>query len=48
MLRTVLNGKVHRATVTGANLDYIGSITRPLMPRQMARSRWRRVACHTS
>ncbi len=27
MLRTVLNGKIHRATVTGADLDYIGSIT---------------------
>lgn len=27
MLRTVLNGKIHRATVTGADLDYVGSIT---------------------
>ncbi len=27
MLRTLLNGKIHRATVTGADLDYIGSIT---------------------
>lgn len=27
MLRTVLNGKLHRATVTGADLNYIGSIT---------------------
>lgn len=27
MLRTVLGGKVHRATVTQANLDYVGSIT---------------------
>lgn len=27
MLRTILNGKIHRATVTGADLDYIGSIT---------------------
>ncbi|MGZ3679599.1 MAG: aspartate 1-decarboxylase [Ktedonobacterales bacterium] len=27
MLRTVLNGKIHRATVTGADLHYIGSIT---------------------
>ncbi len=27
MLRTVLNGKIHRATVTGADLNYIGSIT---------------------
>ena len=27
MLRTMLNGKIHRARVTGANLDYIGSIT---------------------
>jgi aspartate 1-decarboxylase len=26
MLRTVLNGKIHRATITGADLDYIGSI----------------------
>ncbi|MCL2453790.1 MAG: aspartate 1-decarboxylase [Micrococcales bacterium] len=27
MLRTVLGGKIHRATVTQANLDYVGSIT---------------------
>jgi aspartate 1-decarboxylase len=27
MLRTLLNGKIHRATVTGADLDYVGSIT---------------------
>lgn len=27
MLRTLLNGKIHRATVTGADLNYIGSIT---------------------
>lgn len=27
MLRTMLNGKIHRATVTGADLHYIGSIT---------------------
>lgn len=27
MLRTLLNGKIHRATVTGADLHYIGSIT---------------------
>ncbi len=27
MLKTVLNSKIHRATVTEANLDYIGSIT---------------------
>ncbi len=27
MLRTVLNGKIHRATVTGADLNYVGSIT---------------------
>ncbi len=27
MLRTLLNGKIHRATVTGADLDYAGSIT---------------------
>ncbi len=27
MLRTVLSGKIHRATVTQANLDYVGSIT---------------------
>ena len=25
--RTVLTGKIHRATVTGADLDYVGSIT---------------------
>ncbi len=27
MLRTMLNGKIHRATVSGADLAYIGSIT---------------------
>ena len=27
MLREVLQGKIHKATVTQANVDYIGSIT---------------------
>ncbi|MGH3794142.1 MAG: aspartate 1-decarboxylase [Pseudonocardiaceae bacterium] len=27
MLRTLLNGKIHRATVTQANLHYVGSLT---------------------
>ncbi|AZG45043.1 aspartate 1-decarboxylase [Gordonia insulae] len=27
MLRTVVNGKIHRATVTQADLHYVGSIT---------------------
>lgn len=27
MMRTLLRGKIHRATVTQADLDYIGSIT---------------------
>ncbi len=27
MYRTFLNGKIHRARVTGADLDYVGSIT---------------------
>ena len=27
MLRTMMKSKLHRATVTGANLDYVGSIT---------------------
>jgi aspartate 1-decarboxylase len=27
MLRTMLGGKIHRATVTGADLHYVGSIT---------------------
>lgn len=27
MLRSMLNGKIHRATVTAADLHYIGSIT---------------------
>lgn len=27
MFRTVLGGKIHRATVTQADLDYVGSIT---------------------
>lgn len=26
-MRTMMSGKIHRATVTGANLDYEGSIT---------------------
>lgn len=26
-MRTMLSGKIHRATVTQANLDYVGSIT---------------------
>ena len=27
MLKTLLNGKIHRATVTDANLNYVGSVT---------------------
>lgn len=27
MFRTMMNGKIHRAQVTEANLDYVGSIT---------------------
>ncbi|TMU86784.1 aspartate 1-decarboxylase [Bacillus sp. BHET2] len=27
MFRTMMSGKIHRATVTEANLDYVGSIT---------------------
>ena len=27
MIRTVLNGKIHRVAVTGADLNYVGSIT---------------------
>lgn len=27
IIRTMLSGKIHRATVTGADLNYIGSIT---------------------
>jgi aspartate 1-decarboxylase len=27
MFRTMMNGKIHRATVTEANLNYVGSIT---------------------
>ncbi len=27
MLRTMMKGKIHRATVTEANVDYMGSIT---------------------
>ena len=27
MLRTLLNGKIHRATVTEADLNYVGSVT---------------------
>ncbi|MBR0129418.1 MAG: aspartate 1-decarboxylase, partial [Neisseriaceae bacterium] len=25
MLKTLMNGKIHRATVTDANLNYVGS-----------------------
>lgn len=27
MLRTFMRSKIHRATVTGADLDYVGSLT---------------------
>ena len=27
MLRTMLRSKIHRATVTGADLDYVGSVS---------------------
>ena len=27
MFRTMMNGKIHRATVTESNLEYVGSIT---------------------
>ncbi|MGH2670263.1 MAG: aspartate 1-decarboxylase, partial [bacterium] len=27
MFRTILKSKIHRATVTDANVDYVGSIT---------------------
>ena len=27
MNRTMMKSKVHRATITGANLEYVGSIT---------------------
>ncbi len=27
MLRTLMSAKIHRATVTGADVDYVGSIT---------------------
>ncbi len=27
MFKTMMNGKIHRASVTEANLDYVGSIT---------------------
>lgn len=27
MLRTMMHGKIHRATVTDAHIDYVGSIT---------------------
>ena len=27
MLRTMLNGKIHRAKVASADVDYVGSIT---------------------
>jgi aspartate 1-decarboxylase len=35
MKRTMMKSKIHRATITGANLDYVGSITldRELMAR---------------
>lgn len=36
MQRTMMKSKIHRATVTGADLDYVGSIT--LDPRLMERA----------
>jgi aspartate 1-decarboxylase len=36
MHRTMMKSKIHRATVTGADLNYIGSIT--LCPRLMERA----------
>ena len=27
MIRTMMNGKIHRARVTESNLNYVGSIT---------------------
>jgi aspartate 1-decarboxylase len=36
MQRTMMKSKVHRATVTGANVDYVGSIT--LDPELMRRA----------
>lgn len=34
MTRTMMSGKIHRATVTGANVDYVGSVS--LDPELMA------------
>lgn len=36
MFRTMMKSKIHRATVTGADLDYVGSIT--LDPELMRRA----------
>ena len=36
MLRTMMKSKIHRATVTGADVDYVGSIT--LDPELMRRA----------
>jgi aspartate 1-decarboxylase len=36
MQRTMMKSKIHRATVTGADLNYVGSIT--LCPRLMERA----------
>lgn len=35
-MRTILTGKIHRATVTGAELNYVGSITIDLALMQAA------------
>jgi aspartate 1-decarboxylase len=36
MRRTMMHGKIHRATITNANVDYVGSIT--LDPELMERA----------
>jgi aspartate 1-decarboxylase len=45
MQRTMMKSKLHRATVTGANLDYVGSITLDRALMELADIReWEQVA----
>jgi len=46
MLRTVCKSKIHRATVTEANVQYAGSIT--VDTDLMKRPIWRRMSRSTS
>jgi len=46
MLRHFLLGKIHRATVTRADLDYVGSITLDPLPHRSRRIHGERESRH--